>query len=166
MRSQGTAQELERRRILAVTRVSEGKSAVEVADFLDVNERTVRQWYNDFLAGGLAALAPKPPPTRASRLTPQQEAEVLSWLTQNPTDPAFGFPTELWTAARVAGLIKDRFDVNYHPGSVLRWLRQRGVTPQVVRRRPRNHDAAEMQRWAQEEWQRILKKRPSRRHGS
>lgn len=157
------AAELERRRLLAVRRVSEGRPAVEVARFLGVHERTVRGWCRRHEAGGEAALAPKPHPGPAPRLTPGQEAEVLSWFARSPAEPEFGFPTELWTAGRAAGLIRDRFGVRYHPGHLLRWLRKRGVTPQVVRRRPRERDDAEAARWAREEWPRLLKKRPSTR---
>ena len=154
---------MERRRLLAVRRVSEGRPAAEVARFLGVHERTVRGWVKRHEAGGAAALAPKRHPGPAPRLTAAQEAEVLSWLARSPADPAFGFATELWTAGRVAGLVRQRFGVRYHPGSMLRWLRARGVTPQVVRRRPRRHDAAEQARWARAEWPRILKKRPGTR---
>ena len=44
MRSQGTPQELERRRRLAVTRVLEGYPVREVATFLGVTERSVNRW--------------------------------------------------------------------------------------------------------------------------
>jgi transposase len=157
---------LERRRLLAVRRVAEGRPAAEVARFLGVHERTVRRWVKRHEAGGAAALAAKPHPGPGLRLTPEREAEVLSWLTRNPADPQFGFPTELWTAARVAGLVRERFGVRYHPGSMLRWLRARGVTPQAVRRRPRERDDAGAARWARQEWPRILKKRPSTRPAS
>jgi transposase len=166
MRSHGSAKELERRRLLAVKRVREGRSCAEVARFLDVNERTVRDWYNQFLQGGEAALLAKPRPSGISRLDPDQEAQVLGWLVKSPTDEEFGFPTELWTAPRVAELIRKRFGVTYSSGYLLRWLAARGVTPQMVRRRPRNHNPQEMKRWADEEWPRILKKRSSRRHTS
>jgi transposase len=146
--------------------VREGRSCAEVARFLGVNERTVRDWYNRFLEAGEAALAPTPRRRGGSRLTAEQEAEVLGWLVKNPTDEEFGFATELWTAPRVAGLIRKCFDVKYSSGYLLRWLKKRGVTPQMVRRRPRNHDPKEMARWANEEWPRILKKPPSRRHAS
>ena len=158
MRSLGSAEELERRRLLAVRRVDEGNSAAAVSKFLGVNERTVRGWYNRYLQGGEAALAPKPRPQNVSRLTPEQESAVLGWLDRNPTDPALGFPVELWTANRVANLVRRHFGVRYHPGHLSRWLRIRGVTPQKVRCRPRGHDAGEMKRWAREEWPRIKKK--------
>lgn len=157
---------------MAVRRVAEGWPAAEVARFPEVHERTVRRWAAAHAAGGAAALAARPHPGPKPRLTAEQEAEVLSWFARSPMDPEFGFPTELWTAGRAAGLVRRRFGVTYHPAYLLRWLRARGVTPQVVRRRPRRHDADEMARWAREEWPRVLKKRPtprpagSRRPGS
>ena len=48
MRPFGSARELENRRRLAVTRVLEGYSQAEVARFLGVNVRTVRQWVADY----------------------------------------------------------------------------------------------------------------------
>jgi transposase len=164
MRSHGSAKELERRRLLAVKRVREGRSCAEVARFLGVNERTVRGWHTKSLEGGDAALAAKPRPQGVSRLAPDQEARVLGWLAKSPADEEFGFATELWTAPRVADLIRKRFGVKYSPRYLLRWLAARGVTPQMVRRRPRNHNPQEMARWADEEWPRILKKRPGWRH--
>jgi transposase len=157
MRSHGTAEELERRRLLAVKRVAEGKTEIEVARFLGVSYWSVKNWWGRYLRGGEAALRSKPHPPRRSKLSDEQAAEVLSWFDKSPTEAEFGFDTELWTAARVASVIRDRFGVKYHPGSLLRWLRARGVTPQMVRRRPRGHNPEEMVRWANEEWPRILK---------
>lgn len=157
MRSQGSAAELEKRRLLAVRRVLEGRPATEVARFLEVNERTVRGWVRLYETSGAQALAARPHPGPKPRLTPEQQAEVLSWFGQNPTDPAFGFPTELWTGARASKLIRERFGVKLHPRYLTRWLRRHGITSQRVRRRPRGHNPQEMQRWALEEWPRILK---------
>ena len=157
MRSQGSAAELEKRRRLAVRRVVEGHPAAEVARFLEVHERTVREWMRLYRAGGDRALTARPHLGPKPRLTVQEEAEVLSWFSQSPTDPAFGFPTELWTGARVSKLIRDRFGIRLHPGYLLRWLRKRGITSQRVRPRPRGHNQQEMQRWTREEWPRILK---------
>jgi transposase len=157
MRSQGSAAELEKRRRLAVRRVLQGHPAAEVARFLEVHERTVRGWVRLYETKGEQALAARPHPGPKPRLTAQQQAEVLSWFSQNPTDPAFGFPTELWTGARVSKLIRERWGVRLHPGHLVRWLRQRGITSQRVRPRPRGHNPQEMQRWATEQWPRILK---------
>ena len=81
MRSIGTSAELERRRTLAVQRVVEGfYSPEDVADFLDVDTRSVRRWLADFRQNGTAGLAARPTPGRPPKLTPPQEKIVCRWL--------------------------------------------------------------------------------------
>ena len=46
-----------------------------------------------------------------------------------------GFRTDLWTAARVAQLIRDNLGVHYHPHYLREWLTQRGYSPQTPKRR-------------------------------
>ena len=144
----------------------EGRAAAEVARFLGVHERTVRRWVKSHEAHGDAGLAAKPPGCPKPKLTGQQEAEVLSWIARNPTEAEFGFPTELWTGARVAKLIERRMNVRMNPNYLIKWLRDRGITSQMVRRRPRGHNPGEMERWRRQEWPRILKKRPNMRPAS
>src|SRR5438045_7774942 len=115
MRSQGSAEELERRRHLAVRRVLEGRPAAEVARFLGVHERTVRRWVKSYEARGDDGLAATPHRGATPKLTGQQEAEILSWFARNPTEAEFGFPTELWTGVRAAKLIERRMDVRMNP---------------------------------------------------
>ena len=105
MRSQGTAQALERRRRLAVTRVLEGYPIREGAAFLGVTERSVNRWLEACRqSGDLDALQAKASPGRPRKLTRRQERTVLGWLTKWPT--AFGFAGELWTSRRLAALIE------------------------------------------------------------
>lgn len=144
----------------------EGRPAAEVARLLEVHERTVRRWVKRYEAEGDEGLAAKPHPGREPKLDAHQAAQVLAWLTKNPTEGEFGFPTELWTGPRVAQLIERRLDVRMNPNYLIKWLRDRGITSQAVRRRPRGHNPEAMARWQREEWPRILKKRPSRRPGS
>src|SRR5438046_113358 len=101
---------MEARRRLAVRRVSEGLAPAQVAAVLGVHVETVRLWVRTHRAGGSGALAGKPHPGRPRFLTPEQESEVRGWLTRKPTE--FGFRTDLWTAARVARLIRDRLGVD------------------------------------------------------
>jgi transposase len=155
MRPFGSALELENRRRLAVTRLLEGYSQAEVARFLGVNLRTVRQWVADYRRSGDTGLAAKAPPGRTPKLSPEQERIVLGWFRKNPTE--FGFPTELWTAPRVAQLIERTFGVRFHPRSLNEWLTARDITPQKPRRQARERDQDEIDRWIDEEWPRIQK---------
>ena len=130
MRPFGSAIELENRRRLAVTRVLEGSSQAEVARVLGVHPRTVGQWVADYRRDGDAGLVAKPQAGRTPKLSPEQEQVVLSGFRKDPTE--FGFPTERWTAPRVAPLIERTFGVKFHPRSLNAWLtaraRPRGPT--------------------------------------
>ena len=157
MSTRPSASELENRRRLAVARVAEGYKQVEVARFLGVDPRSVRRWVSAHQADGDAGLAARVAPGRASRLTPDQEREVLGWLAKSPAE--FGFATDLWTAPRVARVIERAFGVTFHPRYLNEWLTARGITPQKPQRVPRERDQAEIDRWVAEEWPRIKKSR-------
>ena len=120
MRPFGSALELENRRRLAVTRLLEGSSQAEVARFLGVNVRTVRRWVAGYRRDGDAGLDGSPHQGPVPKLSPEQERIVLGWFRKSPTE--FGFPTELWTAPRVAQLIERTFGVKFHPRYLNAWL--------------------------------------------
>jgi transposase len=153
MRSKGSARELESRRRLAVRRLNEGFNTAEVADFLEVNDRTVRKWAERYRRFGDAGLTAIRHPGPGPRLTDVQQATVLGWFTRNPTE--FGYRTELWTAARAAEQIRKSFGIRYSPRYLSQWLCERGVTPQKPVTRPRERDDAAIQRWVEQEWSRI-----------
>jgi hypothetical protein len=107
-------------------------------------------------------LAARPISGRPAKLTITQEKIVRRWLADNPTD--HGFPTELWTAAHLALLIDEEWGISFHPHYLPAWLRQKGYTPQLPRRVPRERDDREIARWLAEDWPRI--KRKARRRGA
>jgi transposase len=156
MRSNGTAKELEARRRLAVQRVEDGWTQREVAAFLGVHPVTVAKWMARFRDQGAGGLAAKPTPGRPRFLTADQEKQVLGWLADPPTK--HGFRTDLWTARRVAELIRTRLKVAFHPHYLREWLRKRNYTPQKPARRAKQQNPAEIDRWLREEWPRIEKK--------
>ncbi len=153
-----SAPELENRRCLAIARVAEGYTQTEVARFLGVNVRSVRKWVAAHRRDGDAGLDASTAPGQTPKLDPEQGQVVLGWLAKSATE--FGFPTELWTAPRVAQLIEKTFGVTYHPRYLNEWLTARGITPQKPRRVPRERDQVEIDRWVAEELPRIKKKSP------
>ena len=156
MRSNGTAKELEARRRLAVQRVSDGWSQKDVAAFLGVHPVTVGKWVARHRAKGEAGLEAKPTPGRPPFLTPDQEKTVLGWLADPPS--RHGFPTDLWTARRVAGLIERKLNVKFHPHYLREWLAKRDYTPQKPAQPAKQRDPAEIDRWVKDDWPRIQKK--------
>jgi transposase len=105
---------------------------------------------------GDRGLVAKPTPGRPRFLTPEQDQEVRQWLAQKPT--AHGFPTDLWTARRVAELIRRRFAISFHPNYLRAWLSQRGYSPQRPARRPRQRNDEVIAAWVKNDWPRIQKK--------
>jgi transposase len=145
-----TAAAKEARRKRAVGHVLDGRTQQDVADFLGVHPVTVAKWMAKYRAAGETALAAKPTPGRPRFLTPEQEGQVLAWLVRPPTE--FGFRTDLWTAARVAQLVRQKFDVRFHPSYLREWLAKRGCSPQKPARRAKQQKPAVIDRWLSDEY--------------
>lgn len=156
MRPIGSAQALEVRRRLAGKLLLQGKGVREVARLVDAAPSSVSRWKQALAEGGLEALRAKPHPGRTPQLTPEQKETLKQMLITGPL--AAGFPTDLWTLARVAEVIARTFGVQYHPGHVWYLLRQLDFRPQKPERRARERDEAAIARWRQEDWPRIKKR--------
>lgn len=158
-RSIGSAAELERRRRLAVERVTkDGIPASQVAAVLGVDPSTVHRWVARHREGGAKALSSKPHPGRNRKLAPEQEAAVLGWIARNPSE--FGFPDELWTAARIRMLIRKEFGVTFHVNYLCTWLARRRITPQKPQRVAAERDERRVRLWKNTTWPRLEKKGP------
>jgi transposase len=153
MRTRGSAEELERRRRLAVHRVREGNTPAQVAYYLGVHPASVRAWWRAYRQHGDSGLTFKPHPGRKPKLTPARESQVLSWLRKNPK--SFGFATELWSAPRIAKVIRRKWGVRFHPRYLNAWLTERDVTPQKPQKRARERNEAAIKRWVRYKWPRI-----------
>jgi transposase len=154
MRPKGTAAELERRRRRAVELVEQGESPPVVARILGVRPSSLHRWRR--LArqphGLDAKPVPGPPPGLANYQLRKRERLLRQGAQQH------GWPNQLWTAARVARLIHDRFGLSYHPEHVRKILKRRlGWTSQKPKRKARERNDKEVQRWKADELPRILR---------
>ncbi|WP_165253574.1 winged helix-turn-helix domain-containing protein [Paludisphaera soli] len=129
MRPVGTAQELERRRRDAVELMRRGESPTVVARTLGVGRTSLYRWLA-LAENSPEALAAGPHPGPRPRLTDQQLREVQRLLLEGAR--SHGWPDDLWSAGRVAELVRRRFGVGYHVEHVrkilrrpLRWSSQR-----------------------------------------
>jgi len=122
MRPIGSAQELERRRRRAVELMRRGESPTVIARILGVCRTSLYRWLAK--AGqspdGLAA---KPHPGPRPRLTDAQVGELERLLLQGAG--AHGWHNDLWTAHRVAEMIRRHFGVAYHVEHARKIIRHR-----------------------------------------
>ncbi|MCA1602426.1 MAG: IS630 family transposase [Acidobacteria bacterium] len=158
MRPPGSAAELEARRRRAAEHFQARKSLRTVSQLLGVSLSSVKRWKAAWQTGGVEALSAKPHPGGASKLTDRQRDELIEIVLAGPR--ASGYSTDLWTCARIAAVIRKRFDVQYHTGHLSRILHELGFSPQKPRQVAREQDAAAVQRWRTHDWPRI-KKKPS-----
>src|SRR5437667_12460882 len=109
MRSEGSAAELERRRRRAVQLVDAGERPGVVARILGVTPSSLARWRRlARCADGLDAKAARGP---ASRLSATQLRALEALLQQGAV--AHGWANQLWTAKRVAVLIRRHFGIRY-----------------------------------------------------
>ena len=165
MRPVGHPEELQRRRTRAIALLKEGVAPVDVANRVGVDRRSVRRWKAAFRDEGAAGIEAKPTPGRPCALTQKHKRRLEQRLLKGAR--ACGFPTDLWTCARVAQLIRSRFGVDYHVDHIGRLLHGLGWSPQKPARRALERDAAAIARWIKEDWPRIKKTpRAGGRHSS
>jgi transposase len=143
------------RRLAVARMVEERESAAEVAELLGVSMRTIQRWRRAWERDGMAGLRSRPRSGRPKKLSDDEAAQVLDWLEQSPAD--FGFPTERWTAPRIAELVKRSFGVQMNHRYLNAWLFARRITPQIPDRVPRERDDALINWWVEHEWPRLKK---------
>lgn len=154
MRPKGTSAELERRRRRAVELVEQGESPTRVARILGVRPASLHRWRR--MARKPHGLDARPIPGRAPRLSHYQLGKIERLLRQGAKK--HGWPNQLWTADRVARLIQQRFGVSFHPEHVRKILKQRlGWTSQKPKRKARERNDKEVERWKGDELPRILR---------
>ena len=156
MRPHGSPEELERRRLRAISLLKEGYQPVEVARMLGVDRRSVRRWKAAFQKQGARAMKARPTPGRPLKLTTKERRKLERHLLKGAQSA--GFPTDLWTCPRVVELIEKQFGVTYHADHVGRVLRSLGWSPQKPERRARERDEQRIQRWVKQDWSDIKKK--------
>jgi transposase len=146
---------MEARRMQAADLFQKHVSQAEIARQLGVAHQTVSDWHEKWRAGGRRALRSA---GRAGRLPKVGEADlqrVDRALRKGPR--THGYPTDLWTLARVAEVIEKVTGVHYHPGHVWRLLRQMGWSRQRPARKAMERDDAAIERWVNERWPRVKK---------
>jgi transposase len=146
---------LEVRRKQAGKLFAKGKSQADVAKELGVSRQSVSRWYADWQAKGVSGLAGAGRAGRLPRLDASQLRRVAGELGKGAR--AHGYPTDLWTLARVAEVIEAATGVSYHPGHVWKVLHQIGWSRQRPARRAVERDEQAIERWVAEAWPKIKK---------
>jgi transposase len=153
---------LERRRLQAVKLFGKNLNNSEIGRRLNVSNQTVSRWRKEYQQGGNVALRSAGRAGRLPCLNDVDKTRLVELLHQGPE--RLGYETPLWTCERVAHLIAQNFDVDYHPGHVWRILRQLRWSVQQPVGRALERNEARIEDWKQRRWPEI-KKKPRKRAG-
>src|SRR5437764_5413607 len=130
------------RRMLALALVLEGASRAEAARAAGAGRQTLRDWVHRYDAAGLPGLHDRHRSGREPRLTPEQEAELVTAVEQGPDPDRDGVVR--WRRVDLRALIEARFAVRLHERSVGKVLRRLGFSRVSVRpRHPKADEAAQ-----------------------
>ena len=130
------------RRMLALALVLEGASRAEAARAAGMDRQTLRDWVHRYNAEGLAGLSDRRRPGPRPRLSPEQEAELVTAVEQGPDPDRDGVVR--WRRVDLRALIEARFAVRLHERSVGKLLRRLGFARLSVRpRHPKADEAAQ-----------------------
>jgi transposase len=151
---------LEKRRFEAIQMLERGMRQAEIARRLGVVRQTVARWVHDYRTQGKSALRKAGRAGRKPRLSEKQRRQLEKLLVAGPE--RLGYETPLWTCPRVAHLIEQEFQVNYHEGHVWKILVGLGWSPQRPEGRARERNEDQIQQWKKKEWPALKKKRAGR----
>jgi transposase len=139
------------RRLRALELHQQGWTQCGIAAALGATEGTVSRWLAAARRGGREALASHLDGRGvAPELTPEQVRLIPDLLWHGAE--AYGFRGDVWTCTRVAGVIREEFDVSYSKSQVSRLLKRLGWTPQVPITRAIQRDEDAIARWRAESW--------------
>jgi transposase len=139
------------RRMRALELHQQGWTQRGIAAALGATESAVSRWMAAARRGGREALASHTDRRgMAPKLNPDQVRLIPDFLWHGAE--AYGFRGDFWTCGRVAGVIREEFDVSYSNSQVSRLLKQLGWTPQVPITRAIQRDEEAIARWRAESW--------------
>jgi transposase len=161
MRPIGTADELERRRRRAVELIQKGESPTVIARILGACRTSLYRWLA-MAKRPPGALAPRPHPGPRPRLTDEQLRELEALLLKGAR--AHGWHNDLWSAHRVAEVIRRHFGVEYRVEHVREILRRRlRWTSQRPQEKAKQRNDEKIAHWRAEELPRVIEEAERRK---
>jgi transposase len=134
-------------RVRAVQAVHAGMPVTQVAQAYQVDRTTLHRWLARHESAGSDGLCRLPGSGRPRKL---QEITTNQWraIVLKPAS-TFGFETDFWTAKRVHQVVTEKFDASVALRTILRRLREAGLTYQKPEREYFEADPAVRQEWLQ-----------------
>jgi transposase len=149
------------KRITALLLCEKGLRRWEIAQTVQVCERTIRNWVKAFLLKGMASFVYKLSSGRRPKLTKTQKKALCALIEAGPL--AYGLPTALWNSAILQQVIWKEYGVLYNRHYVCQLLRNWGFSFQKAKFVSDHLDEAKREEWRAKTWPEILKQAQARK---
>src|ERR1051326_610022 len=144
------------RRIRALELAELGWKQQAIAFALDASEGSVSKWLARAEQGGQEALRSQLRPGPLAKITDAQRRVIPDLLWHGPE--ASGFRGNVWTCARVVGVLFEELGVSYSKSQVSRLLKHLGWTPQIPITRAIQRDEVAIEQWRHTNWPALKQK--------
>jgi transposase len=151
---------LEALRLRAVHGCELGFTEADVADLLGLSRETVSRWRSAYVQQGPDALPGDRTgrPVGTGRRLSDEQARRLRDLIDNNSPEALGIPSPLWSRRAVQDLIRNEYGIAMPVRTVGEYLKRWGYTAKKPRRRARDQDPDEVDRWLNETYPELVRK--------
>jgi transposase len=119
------------RRILAIANALSGMSRADAAQSAGMNRQTLRDWVLRYNEHGIDGLCDRWKGGRPSRLSAEEQAELLATVLAGPDPENDGFCA--FTREDLVAVAEKKFGKTMHPASMGRVLRRLGLSRQKAR---------------------------------
>jgi transposase len=138
-------------RLAAAELIEVGAADREVARQFRVSRMSANRWRRALASGGRAALASRGAGGAKCKLTAAQLRELETVLDAGPAASGWD-EDQCWTLARITGVIRRRFKVDYTLAGAELLLHRIGWSVQVPARQAAERDEARIAAWREETW--------------
>lgn len=99
-------------RLRAIIKLKEGRKRKDVANFLDINVKTLDRWQSSFKKEGVKGLLDKKQPGN-NRLLSKEQKDKIKTIVESQTPKQMGLEGVFWSVSSLAQLVKKEFNIGY-----------------------------------------------------
>jgi transposase len=132
-------------RIEAIMLSLQNQTSGQIAQLLQADRTRVHAWITSWNNHGVDGLLEGHRSGRPPEISESDLERIKDIVESGPV--AYGLNTGIWTSPVVAQIIRDEFNVDYHPGHVRRLLKQIGFSVQRPTTRLVQADPCKQRRW-------------------
>lgn len=146
----------ETQRIVGLMMLAAGVSINDICDQLGVGDRTIRNWIQRFMLGGINGVFDKKRSGRPPKMTKTQRRALARIIERGPEK--YGFLSACWRTPLIQEVVQAEFGISYSARYISELLKSMGFSYQRAQVVSASRDPEERQRWQDKTLPGLIKK--------